>query len=101
MLSDSKNNFGFLVDEFPDLEDIVKSPCSRQYYSMSGAPVYLCSFRNVNDSENCFGFAVDEFYSLGRTEKSHVRISVRLTGKIPNGLNARQLEIVSEFRRYN
>ena len=63
-----ESDLGFLVDKFPELEHSVKSPLFSRHYGKTHLNLL-----------NCFGFAVDQSSSLGRTEKSHVRISVRLT----------------------
>ena len=119
MSSDSKNYFGFLVDEISERGHTIKwNDISRQFEqfdstdrivkhslnefrlkaSFKSIESTLCFFRNVKRSLKLFQFYLDEFIELMYAITSLSICNIRLPVTVPLGLNARQSEIFTEFQ---
>ena len=119
MSSDSKNYFGFLVDEISErghtikLNDIsrhfeqfdsnrkVKHSLNefRRKASFKSIESTLYFFRNAKRSLKLFRFYLDEFTELMYHAITSLSIcDIRLPVTVPLRLNARQSEIFSEFQ---
>ena len=118
MSSDSKNYFGFLVDEISERGHTIKwNDISRHFEQFDSNRIVkhslnefrlkasfksiestLYFFRNVKRSLKLFRFYLDEFTELMYAITSLSICDIRLPVTVPLGLNARQSEIFTEFQ---